>query len=695
MKKFIAWSLVVTVLFSNVCFAAPKTTKTESVFINLGYYGDVEQINVYNSCDVYGGSEIKDFGDYEEISNLSNKNEAKTGENGERVWDVSGLNNFSYIGKVNNSFYSKVPWSFDVSYKLNGVPTNPSDLLHKSGVIEIDVDIKANENATEYYKNNYMLEITSSFDMDEFLSVESDEAMFVSKGNTKTLMFIVLPGQSTDFSIRIGSDDFEMDGLTFAMIPLEGDMLDKISDVIKDKQDFEDAFDAINESTDIVLYAMKGMSSGMNEMKEGLTSLKRGSDKLHELSDKRDESIKNLTSAIEDLKGNVDNGKSDLENLDNMLDDIMDMAESINPYVVAMSKSIKAIEDDLTDFGEIIEDLPDDLDDIKDTVKVLSELTGDLAKLIKAQDDTKDIDVVGLKQSVVKIENAMGQLSEELKTENLGGLNEAGYAKIGAIGTQVTVVAQELTNVKSVLSEVESLLGDATASQTDMVTRLKALGRQLDKIDDMIDPDDGDVAIDSVDDMEKLMKELRGTLDVASEYTDKILANRSDIPEAIDNLKVALDSMDSMLGATNSLLDVTQSALNVLSSDVYSGSNKTTDGIISITDQMLTITNQADQFIYSKNKAKNAIDNQWNKIDDETNLFKLDTEAKPVSFTSDKNDDTDKVQFLLKLPDIVEVDNSSNDLEASDNTGTLWSRIAALFEKMFGWLIKLFGGNEQ
>ena len=116
MKRFIATSLAFIVFCSSICSASPKSTKSESVFINLDYYGDVEQINVYNTFSIYGDDKISDFGDYTSISNLTNKDEYETSEKGARVWNVDGLDSFSYIGKMDNEYYNKVPWNFKIRY---------------------------------------------------------------------------------------------------------------------------------------------------------------------------------------------------------------------------------------------------------------------------------------------------------------------------------------------------------------------------------------------------------------------------------------------------------------------------------------------------------------------------------------------------------------------------------------------------
>ena len=63
---------------------------------------------------------------------------------------------FYYKGELDAKKVA-LPWNFDVSYKLNGVPKNADELAGASGLIEIHIDAKFNDSAdvNEYYKNNF------------------------------------------------------------------------------------------------------------------------------------------------------------------------------------------------------------------------------------------------------------------------------------------------------------------------------------------------------------------------------------------------------------------------------------------------------------------------------------------------------------------------------------------------------------
>ena len=149
MGRFLAIFLAaIMVIMNSVAIAAPTMEKTESVYVNLDYYGAVDQIHVSNDCVLTGQNEIEDFGVYESITNLTNRTELKNVD-GKIVWDVSGLKRFAYNGKVSNDNAKNVPWTFEVSYKLNGVETRAEELLGKSGLVGMIIDINANKDAKE------------------------------------------------------------------------------------------------------------------------------------------------------------------------------------------------------------------------------------------------------------------------------------------------------------------------------------------------------------------------------------------------------------------------------------------------------------------------------------------------------------------------------------------------------------------
>ena len=109
----------------------------ENMYVNLDYYGNVDRVNVVKGCDLNGQTTITDYGDYTAVTNMSDYTEPVI-EGNKVTWNVSPdyKGRFYYKGELDAKKVA-LPWNFDVSYKLNGVPKNADELAGASGLIEI------------------------------------------------------------------------------------------------------------------------------------------------------------------------------------------------------------------------------------------------------------------------------------------------------------------------------------------------------------------------------------------------------------------------------------------------------------------------------------------------------------------------------------------------------------------------------
>lgn len=685
MRRFLAVFLAIMIVVVNsASVAVPTMNKTESVYVNLDYYGDVNQIHVANDCTLTGQSEITDFGVYESVTNLTNRTEVKN-DGGKLVWDVSGLDRFAYNGKVSNDNAKNIPWTFDVSYKLNGVETRAEELLGKAGLVEIIVDITANKDAKEYYRNNYMLEVTGSYDLNKYLSVEADEAMFVTTGRTKTLMYIVLPGQSTTLHLRIGSNDFEMEGLTFAMVPIEGKILEKLGDIVDDKKSMEDAMDVLNSSADIILDSMSEMQSSLNDISLGISDVQSGTLGLHDLSGKRDEDIEKLKDSLEDMQEVVEDMQGDLDNAIDGAKNLTDMLSELQDEFKAMDKSMVKVQDNLNDIQDAIEDLPDDFEDISKTVDITASLVGNFRGLLKSELSGKDIDVDGLEASLNSIATSAVTICTIQGVDLTGNVPPT-----DPVGMSAYAIVKELNSVNDTLQDVKEIMSDTTNASSGMLNNLSKLQSKLGIIADMIDEDDGEIILDAVDNVDELVARLRDILKTVMKYNEMAIEDKDNLPLALQNMKNLLEELNDANDAIVSLLETTEDALKIVSDKIYEGSDKMMSGIIDATNDLNKITAQSENIKNSKNTVRDVIKDNWNEIDEKTTIFNIDVNAKPASFLSEENETPNKVQFMLKTQDIKEVKEKEVDLEVKDSSGNIWTRICAILEKMFGWILKLF-----
>ena len=64
-----------------------------------------------------------------------------------------------------------------------------------------------------YYKNNMILTVVVPVDMEKCYSVDAPGSQLQSVGNNTVVMFAALPGEDGDYTVRIGTDDYESVGI--------------------------------------------------------------------------------------------------------------------------------------------------------------------------------------------------------------------------------------------------------------------------------------------------------------------------------------------------------------------------------------------------------------------------------------------------------------------------------------------------
>ena len=248
-----------------------KPTYDEAYYAMTDYYGNLTDGSVVKSYTTNGAESLTDYGDYDEIVNLTNGLVPTTAA-GKAVFQFAKdaiPDHFYFEGKTAKPF-AQLPWTLAVHYTLNGVPTKAEDLAGKTGVVEISIDAIPNENASEYARNNYTLEAMAVFNQDDILSLEAPGAQVQLVGNLRAVLFIGLPGEECHFTIRVGSDDFSFGGMTFLMVPATLSQLEEISKLSERKDDLEDNYNKLSSSLDVLLDSMSGISGSLYATANGL-----------------------------------------------------------------------------------------------------------------------------------------------------------------------------------------------------------------------------------------------------------------------------------------------------------------------------------------------------------------------------------------------------------------------------------------
>ena len=433
-------------------------TYDEAYYAMTDYYGNLTDGSVVKSYRTNGIATLTDYGDYDEIINLTDgtapaRNGGKTTF---RLDEKTLPGTFYFEGKTAKPF-QQLPWTISMSYTLNGVPTKAEDLAGQAGVVEIRLDIVPNGRASEYARNNYTLEAMAIFNQDDILSLEAPGAQVQLIGNLRAVLFLGLPGEECHYTIRVGSEDFAFGGMTFLMVPATLSQLEEIAKLSERKDDLEDNYNKLSGSIDSLLDAMTAMTGSLNASANGLEQLNKA------------------RGIFSDGKGVIYSGTDALrEDLSNLAD----VLEPVEGQIEALSKTITDSKSTLRSMTNTVSDLKGDLKDVESALRDLEDGTGDVRKVFSA--------LGSLRESLKKLQKALGgtvkdttdKINESIdKNQNIGSVTVAQVKEAHSAYVTDRQTYYVIALKKQGKSDVE-----ATATVSAAVTALNTYGGTLEGV---------------------------------------------------------------------------------------------------------------------------------------------------------------------------------------------------------------------
>jgi len=433
-------------------------TYDEAYYAMTDYYGNLTDGSVVKSYRTNGIATLTDYGDYDEIINLTDGTvPARNGGMTTFRLDEKALpGTFYFEGKTTKPF-QQLPWTISMSYTLNGVPTKAEDLAGQAGVVEIRLDIVPNGRASEYARNNYTLEAMAIFNQDDILSLEAPGAQVQLIGNLRAVLFLGLPGEECHYTIRVGSEDFAFGGMTFLMVPATLSQLKEIAKLSERKDDLEDNYNKLSGSIDSLLGAMTAMTGSLNASANGLEQLNKA------------------RGIFSDGKGVIYSGTDALrEDLSNLTD----VLEPVEGQIEALSKTISDSKSTLRSMANTVSDLKGDLKDVESALRDLEDGTGDARKVFSA--------LGSLRESLKKLQKALGgtvkdttdKIGESIdKNQNIGSVTVAQVKEAHS-----AYVADRQTYYVIALKKQGKSDAEATATASAAVTALNTYGGTLEGV---------------------------------------------------------------------------------------------------------------------------------------------------------------------------------------------------------------------
>lgn len=725
----------------------------ETMYVNLDYYGKTTKVNVVKGVNLNGLGKITDYGNYINVENMSTSDAPVLGD-GSVTWNLpEGQNGRFYYKCTMDNEQVVLPWDFDVSYKLNGVPTDGDKLAGAGGLIEIHVKATPNDNANLYYRNNMMLMVTVPVDMSKCYSVDADGAQIQSLGSTTAAVFSALPGEEGDYTVRIGTDSFETTGVIMAMAPGTIDDLNHIKDLKEAKDTWKDAGDALYDSLEQMAKSVESMRDGINQVQSGVSSAESArqkwsanKDSILAGNDQTLESLTALSQQLETLVPHLQTAKDTAETVHNSMGDIVNTMGDMQQPLRKMYDRLRNISTTSQSLGEqlddvredmawliqnnaqfqvqtttILEALPeliasledydvDDLDlgDLEDTdTRTIADDPDDdrenKADTSSGNQEDPDINKADSSDTVTEDKTSGDMASEAAGADHEDGGAEAdnsSHTADSAAGTDNRSDAADGADIsdaqtlsKAHIEKHEVPLVGAP-SGVDLVTLYKMLSK--------IDKDSREFAqvasnlMDNVGDAAKYGADLTDSMDLMIEdltaLHDSLDMYYPDLQASLDDLSELVNRTTDAMNKGISTMTIVQNTLKATSGDIDEAAKNSLRGSMELLDKSLSILDSTTGVRTAGRTMKDVMDEQLDKFDTDNRFLFIDPSEDKVSFTSDKNPAPKTLQVVLRTDEISldDEDNKETDAETEKvNEGPL-KRMRNVLVQMWKAIISIF-----
>ena len=449
--------------------AAPTPTVDETAYVTLNYYGEVEKESVVKAVNLNSNTQITDYGDYIKVQNLSTLDQPQL--NGEQViWQLTD--------DVPRRFYYEVtptkddlplPWTFDLTYQLNGVPVNAEDLAGANGLVSIDVTATPNLTVDPYYSDNFILVAGMIVDWDKVDSFAAPGSQFHALGSYQAALFMATPRDQRTFHFEIGTESFETPGVVMMMVPATLEQLKAIGEIKEHKGNLEAAANATSSIIDDILSMMGAMTGGMSTTISGLDKLNSaratisGTDRnLGEIQNSMaslEQQLRDFSSSTDDINttagltavapelvhmtGTMSAIPATAKNAAVATDKLADQTSSTMGETATMLKDARAL---VGKIDNTLSNSGDDLDDgtrltLQGTAQMLREI---VAILSKTQDLQKNKNTIAniIRDEWSRFDNELGMLDIDINAQKLSFTSDKNPSPRSV---QIVVRSQEIT----------------------------------------------------------------------------------------------------------------------------------------------------------------------------------------------------------------------------------------------------------
>lgn len=663
--------------------AAPTYASDETVYVNLDHYGGIQDIRVVKGVATNGVDWVEDLGDYQEVLPMTTRLTPEQ-EEGRLVWDVRDLDSdrFYYECVMDPAQAAALPWTFDVSYQLNGKPVEAMDCAGAEGLVSITIHAIPNANALQYYQDNLALMVATGVDLDETTSIQAPGAQIQAMGNYKMVAFMAMPGAEETFQLQVGSKAFESTGLVMMMVPGTLEQLETIADLRELKDKTEDAEEDMYHSMRELLAMMTGMQGGLRSIQRGLIGVE---DVRQQLTAARGTLDPELDAVLDSLDLLVGDSQALVPSMEQMGEDLKQIQTDGN----AMLDTVLSSQEDLEDYEGLLSELSVSLKDLRDLVGDLQDLedVGRLTDRMGGVLDDLAVDSDRMAEALkdLRTEQRVYESAKPVLQEAMGNLAEENPALVG-----------ELQNLLKEMDQLANLTGKTLRAAEDM---MEDMGKMMDEASYLMGvlselwevlEEYEDLPYDLIDLGEDLTRVLGETLDRMDAMMDDLAVLQATMNQTLDHTSALLDQSVTLMNSLNQTMTAATQAMRDLTNTLRSVQGKsdesiqaTMDGLLDVLEESLSHSSLTGTMDRALSSVHTLMRDELDELEEESNVLNMDPSLPMRSYTSEENQAPASLQFILRTEEITLDDLDREAVaEPEDEDIGVWGRIVHIFKEL-------------
>lgn len=625
-----------------------SSSKEEVVYITTEADGSVESANVVN---IFDGGSITDYGDYSAVKMLTTTDDIT--QTDDKITFTSTADKVYYQGTLENV---EIPWNISIQYFLDGKEYHADEIAGKNGSLEIKISITQNSKCKTSFFDDYALQTTILLDTNLCNNIKSDGATVAEVGADKQLLYTILPGKGLDTSIYADVQNFEMDAISINGIKLNLNL----------EIDEEELTAKVQE----LMQAIQKLNDGASELYSGTESLKTGSNAL-------DSGIVTLESGINTLDTGIKTLQTGMQSMQTGLNTLNNQSASLTNGSEQIKTALETIQDSLSNISvssDKLEELTSASGNIKSGINNLFEGISALRTNLNYTQYKAIMSQNGLDIDSLKTNN---QAAIEECSSNISSLQTiiAELSQEDGHDSQIEQLNQQISSLQSVIQLLSgnSLSIDGTESYLNSVSeQVNNLYTGADTLNNEYETFNTAIA--------ELAQTLTGFMEKLPELTsgiNQLIANYenfdSGLGEYTDGVATIVSSYNQMLDGVSSLASGSKELLNGTET-LSSKTSQFFDGITELCDGAKQLNNGTNELNSETEKMDEQLENQ---IDEILSSIQGD-ETEVQSFVSEKNQNIDNVQFVIKTK-AIEQEKTEKVVSKEPEDTSLWKKFIQLF----------------